>query len=98
MGSRRTTAQQLADLEKQLGGLKEKKNKIDERIKTLSAVTNERKRKDDNRRFVLLGTIVLEDLPTHPELATYIRSRLPSVLKGEGDQRLFADFLKGNAA
>ena len=90
MGSRRTPAEQLADLES-------KKRQLAERIEALSARAKERQRKDDDRRRVLLGSIILADLSsvgTSSTLASYIRDRLPSVMR-DGDERLFADLLQG---
>lgn len=85
MGLRRTPAEQLADLET-------KKRQLGERIVALSARAKERQRKDDDRRRVLLGSVVLADLATNQELAAYIRTRLPDVMR-DGDRRLFADLL-----
>ena len=90
VGSRRTAADRLAELEA-------KKRQLSEQIAALSARTRERQRKDDDRRKILLGSIVLADLPTNRELATYIRDRLPSVMRN-GDERLFPDILGKDAS
>jgi len=90
MGSRRSPAERLAELE-------ERKRQLAERIATLSAREKDRQRKDDDRRRVLLGSIVLADLASDQSLARYIRSRLPSVMR-PGDERLFVDLLKDNAS
>ena len=90
VGSRRTAADRLAELEA-------KKRQLSEQIAALSARTRERQRKDDDRRKILLGSIVLADLPTNRELATYIRDRLPSVMR-DGDERLFPDILGEEAS
>lgn len=88
MGKRRTPAERLAELEA-------RKQQLSERIVALSAREKDRQRKDDNRRLILLGSIVLAELGTNPSLANYIRSRLPAVLR-DGDHRLFADLLQDN--
>lgn len=85
MGTRRTPIERLANLE-------EKKRQLAAEIATLSARERVRGRKDDNRRRMLLGSIVLADLGLNAELALYIRTRLPSVMC-DGDKRLFADLL-----
>lgn len=90
MGTRRTSAERLADLE-------QKKRQLAEEIAALSAREKARERKDDDRRRVLLGSIVLADLANNPELAAYIRNRLPSVMR-DGDRRLFADLLESEAS
>lgn len=90
MGSRRTAADRLAELEA-------KKRQLSEQIAALSARTRERQRKDDDRRKILLGSIVLADLPNNRELVTYIRDRLPSVMR-DGDERLFPDILGEGAS
>ncbi len=90
MGLRRTPAEQLADLET-------KKRQLGERIVALSARAKERQRKDDDRRRVLLGSVVLADLATNQELAAYIRTRLPDVMR-DGDRQLFADLLGDNSS
>lgn len=85
-GPRRSPAERLADLE-------EKKRRLVEEIATLSAREKARTRKDDNRRRMLLGSIVLADLASNAELAGYICARLPSVIR-DGDDRLLADLLR----
>lgn len=86
MRTRRTPTERLTNLE-------EKKRQLAEEIATLSAREKTRGRKDDDRRRMLLGSIVLTDLGLNVELALYIRTRLPSVMC-EGDKRLFADLLR----
>lgn len=88
MGTRRGPIERLANLE-------EKKRQLAEEIAMLTAREKMRGRKDDNRRRMLLGSIVLADLRMNAELALYIRTRLPSVIC-EGDKRLFADLLRGD--
>jgi len=56
-----------------------------------------RARKDEDRRRILLGSIVLADLATNEELVAYIRARLPSVMR-EGDERLFREVLHGDGS
>ena len=93
MGNRRTPAEQLADMES-------KKRQIAERIEALSARTKARQRKDDDRRRVLLGSIILADLTSlgpGSTLASYIRDRLPAVMR-DGDERLFITLLQGDAS
>ncbi len=90
MGSHQTPADRLAKLEA-------KKRQIGEQIAALSARARERQRKDDDRRKILLGSIVLADLSANPELAAYIRDRLPSVMR-DGDERLFTDLLGEDAS
>lgn len=88
MGSHRTPAERLAELEK-------RKRQLSEQIADLSAREKGRQRKDDDRRKVLVGSIVLADLASNPSLARYIRSHLPSVMR-PGDERLFSDLLDGD--
>jgi hypothetical protein len=90
MGSRRTSAELLADLEK-------KKEQLAARIAIVSARAKQREKKDDDRRRILLGSIVLADLDTRPGLADYARARLPDVMQ-EKDRRLFPDLFDGDAA
>jgi len=90
MGIRRTPAERLAELEK-------RKRQLTEQIADISAREKDRQRKDENRRKVLLGSIVLADLASNPSLASYIRSRLPSVMR-TGDERLFSDLLRDDAS
>lgn len=88
MGSRRTPAEQLADLEK-------KKEQLAARIATVSARAKQRERKDDDRRRILLGSILLADLDTRPGLADYAKTRLPDVML-EKDRRLFPALFAGD--
>jgi hypothetical protein len=88
MGTRRTSAERLVDLE-------ERRVQLAAEIASLSAREKLRARKDDDRRKVLLGSIVLADLATDSELAAFVRARLPSVMR-PGDERLFTDLLHGD--
>lgn len=88
MGTRRTPAERLADLE-------ERRIQLAAEIASLSAREKMRSRKDEDRRKVLLGSIVLADLATDGEVAAFVRARLPSVMR-PGDERLFTDLLHGD--
>lgn len=90
MGAQRTSAERLAELE-------ERKRRLAAEIATLSAREKMRARKDEDRRRILLGSIVLADLATNEELVAYIRARLPSVMR-EGDERLFREVLHGDGS
>lgn len=89
MPARRDHSERLAELET-------KRRQLDARISALSARDEAQRRKDDDRRKLLLGSIVLADLRGNVTLANYIRNRLPDIMR-DGDQRLFVDLLKDNA-
>jgi hypothetical protein len=87
MTTHRPAADRLAQLE-------QKRLQIEARIATLSARELAQQRKDDDRRRLLLGTILLEDLATNPVLADYVRGRLPDVLRDSDRKRgLFKELL-----
>lgn len=90
MGTRRTPTERLADLEN-------KKRQLADKIAKLSAREKMQGQKDDDRRRILLGSIVLAELATNPALAEYIRPRLTKVMR-EGDERLFTDLLCGDGS
>lgn len=89
MTAHRPAADRLAHLE-------QKRRQIDARIATLSAREQAQQRKDDDRRRILLGTILLEDLATNPMLADYVRGRLPDVLRDSDRKRGLFDELLGS--
>lgn len=90
MTAHRPAADRLAHLE-------QKRRQIDARIATLSAREQAHQRKDDDRRRILLGTILLEDLATNPMLADYVRGRLPDVLRDSDRKRGLFNQLLGLA-
>lgn len=88
MATHRPAADRLAQLET-------KRRQIEARIATLSAREQAQQRKDDDRRRILLGTILLEDLATNPMLADYVRGRLPDILRETDRKRgLFKELLE----
>jgi hypothetical protein len=88
MATHRPAAERLVQLET-------KRRQIDAQIATLSAREQAQQRKDDDRRRILLGTILLEDLATNPMLADYVRGRLPDVLRDTDRKRgLFKELLE----
>lgn len=104
MGTRRSSAEQLAELEMKMADLEARKAELETkqrqlayRAEAIAARQKERQPRDDDRRRLLLGSILLADLATNASVAVYVRSRLPSFMQ-PGDLRLFADVLQGDAS
>ena len=72
-----------------LDNLKRKQEKLRERIKTLEAKQASRARKDDTRRKVLLGSLVMDWMQKDHELKARVDKALPIWLKRDVDRTLF---------
>ena len=91
MPQQRTAAERLAELQG-------KKKKADARLTALENKLKDREHRDDVRRKMILGDLVLANVATHPQLAKWVRDALRTDLKKPEQLVLFADILKGDAA
>ncbi|MBA9031754.1 mobilization protein [Rhizobium leguminosarum] len=75
---------------------------IEAQRKTLKARLGQQDRKDDTRRKVLLGALVLHRLGEDRDgefskrLGEWLRRELPGFLTRDADKELFADLLKAS--
>lgn len=74
-------------------------NQLDERKKALKARLGKQERREDTRRKILLGALVLHRLEHSRDaeftrrLGEWLARELPGFLIREGDQALFSDLL-----
>lgn len=80
--------------------IEERLAQIEVQRKTLKARLGQQERKDDTRRKVLLGALVLHRLREDRDgefskrLAEWLRRELPGFLTRDADKELFADLLR----
>jgi len=77
----------IAQLEEKLRQLKERQQAVEARQRTLES---RRKRKDDTRRKILVGAIVLAKVEQGEFPEARLRSWLDAALTRDDDRRLFA--------
>lgn len=76
-----------------IAALERKKAQIAERLKTLSAQTAERKRKEDARRKIIVGAAVLAHAEHDPMFASRLREALDAAVTRPLDRKTLADLL-----
>ena len=92
----------MATKEERLKALEQKQAQIKAQIQALKARDTAQERKDDTRRKVLLGALVLHRLENGKDeefarrLGEWLKRELPDFLTRPGDKELFADLI-GNA-
>ena len=69
--------------------LREKKLAIEAKLKAEIAKQSERERKEDTRRKILIGAMVLDKMKREPIYEKEINSKLSSYLTTERDRKLF---------
>lgn len=79
--------------EERLKRLQQRKDQLSAQLAALEARARQAEKKRDDRRKILLGALVLVDLPERPELRAYVAERLPAFLTRPMDKELFADLL-----
>ena len=89
----------MATKAEKLEALAKKQAQIQKQIQALKARDTAQERKDDTRRKVLLGALVLHRLEHGRDelsraLPDWLRRELPGFLTRDGDKELFDDLLK----
>lgn len=79
--------------QERLQKLQERRDQLNAQLAAMEARAKQTQKKQDDRRKILLGALVLADLDKRPELKTYLAERLPSFLVRPEDKKLFADLL-----
>lgn len=77
--------------------LQQRRDQLNAQLAALEARSRQAEKKREDRRKILLGALVLADLPERPELRTYLAERLPGFLTRPEDRKLFADLLPPNS-
>lgn len=83
--ARKTVEEQKAELEK-------RKKQLENRIKALEAKQVMQDRKDDTRRKILAGAIVLHHAKLKPDFKKWLASELNRALEKPHDRALFEDW------
>ena len=79
--------------EDRLKQLQQRRDQLNAQLAALEARNRQTEKKREDRRKILLGALVLADLPERPELRAWLTDRLPIFLTRPEDRKLFADFL-----
>ncbi|MBS1714209.1 MAG: hypothetical protein JST30_07715 [Armatimonadetes bacterium] len=69
--------------------LKQKRAQLDAEIQRLAARNRMQSRKDDTRRKILIGAVVMLEMADHEEFARFIRKALSKRLMKPRDRQLF---------
>lgn len=84
--------------QERLQKLQERRDQLNAQLAAMEARAKQTKKKQDDRRKILLGALVLADLGSRQELRTYLAERLPGFLVRPEDRKLFADLLAAASA
>ena len=79
--------------EDRLKRLQQRRDQLNAQLAALEARNRQAEKKRDDRRKILLGTLVMTDLPERPELRAWLAKRLPGFLNRPEDKKLFVDLL-----
>ena len=79
--------------QERLQKLQERRDQLNAQLAAMEARAKQTQKKQDDRRKILLGALVLADFDTRPELKTYLAERLPGFLVRPEDRKLFAELL-----
>ena len=79
--------------QERLQKLQERRDQLNAQLAAMEAKAKQTQKKQDDRRKILLGALVLADLDSRPELRTYLTERLPGFLVRPEDRKLFAELL-----
>jgi hypothetical protein len=79
--------------QERLQKLQERRDQLNAQLAAMEARAKQTQKKQDDRRKILLGALVLADLDTRPELRNYLAERLPGFLVRPEDRKLFAALL-----
>lgn len=77
--------------------LLEKRRKIEAQLKALDARDREQKRKDDTRRKIIVGSLVMDEAETDPAMLAAVR-RLIEEKAGDKDRDFLTEWLAAAAA
>lgn len=79
--------------QERLQKLQERRDQLNAQLAAMEARAKQTQKKQDDRRKILLGALMLADLDTRPELKAYLAERLPGFLVRPEDRKLFADLM-----
>lgn len=76
----------MTDIEK----LKEKKRQLEARIRKIEAVETQKKRKEDTRRKIIIGGLVLAEAEADPKLKKWLDNAIERRVINDRDRELFS--------
>ena len=79
--------------EDRLKRLQQRRDQLNAKLAALEARNRQIEKKREDRRKILLGTLVMADLSERAELRAWLAERLPGFLTRTEDKKLFADLL-----
>ena len=84
------------DIKNRIEKLKVEKNQLDKRQRNLEALMNEKKKSEDTRRKIILGSLILKELEKNKGLKNYVLGLVDSL--SECDKKLFEQITSGQQA
>jgi hypothetical protein len=79
--------------QERLQRLQERRDQLNAQLSALEARAKQTQKKQDDRRKILLGALLLSDLPQRSDLRAYLAERLPAFLTRPEDKKLFPELL-----
>ena len=76
--------------------LKVEKNQLDKRQRNLESLMNKKKKNEDTRRKIVLGSLILKELEKNKGLKNYVLGLVDSL--SECDKKLFEQITSGQQA
>ena len=84
------------DIKNRIEKLKVEKNQLDKRQRNLEALMNKKKKDEDTRRKIILGSLILKELEKNKGLKNYVLGLVESL--SERDKKLFEQITSGQQA
>ena len=86
----------LEEIKSRIEKLEIEKKQLDKRQRNLEALMNEKKKSEDTRRKIILGSLILKELEKNKGLQNYVVGLLNTL--GERDKVLFKELTSGQQA
>ena len=84
------------EIKSRIEKLKVEKNQLDKRQRNLESLMNKKKKNEDTRRKIVLGSLILKELEKNKGLQNYVVGLLNTL--GERDKVLFKELTSGQQA
>ena len=84
------------EIKSRIEKLKVEKNQLDKRQRNLESLMNKKKKNEDTRRKIVLGSLILKELEKNKGLKNYVLGLVDSL--SECDKKLFEQITSGQQA
>lgn len=84
------------EIKSRIEKLKVEKNQLDKRQRNLESLMNKKKKNEDTRRKIVLGSLILKELEKNKGLKNYVLGLVESL--SERDKKLFERITSGQQA